>query len=94
MRDLRSPASELLAAAERADMDAVSRCLYEGADVNAVDTPPVIGCRYTALHYAADADNAELVRLLIGAGAAVDARDETGATPLWRACNGGRLAAA
>jgi ankyrin repeat protein len=94
MKDMSEPATELLAAAERADPDAVRRCLQEGADANTVDSRPIIGCKYTPLHYAANADNAELIRLLTAAGATVDARDATGATPLWRACNGGHLSAA
>ena len=94
MEELQTPDKLLLAAAERGDFGAIRHCLQDGADVNAADLHHVMGCGYTALHYAADADSPELVRLLIGAGAMVDARDVTGATPLWRACNAGRLAAA
>ena len=86
--------NELFAAIERGDVGAVRRCLHDGSDVNAVDNRPVIGYGAAPLHHAVDAGSAELVRLLIGAGAVVDAPDPTGATPLWRACNAGYLAVA
>ena len=86
--------NELFAAAERGDLEAVRRCLRAGCDVNAADTRSLTGCGYTPLHYAADANHVELIRLLIRAGAAVDSGDVTGATPLWRACNAGHLDAA
>ncbi len=65
-----------------------------GADPNAADIRPVIGNGATPLHFAADADDPELVRALIAAGAVVNARSLAGHTPLWWACNAGQASAA
>jgi hypothetical protein len=67
MKNVPTSGSELLAAAQRGDADAVRRCLRDGADVNAADLRPVLGCGYTSLHYAADGDSPEFVRLLLEA---------------------------
>ncbi|XP_047104807.1 ankyrin repeat domain-containing protein 23-like [Schistocerca piceifrons] len=56
-----------------------------GADVEARDE----WRGWTALHWAAHRGDVEAARLLVGAGAAVDARTDHGATPLhWAALNG------
>jgi hypothetical protein len=65
-----------------------------GVDPNAADTRPVIGHGVTPLHFAANADDLELIQALVAAGADVNARSRAGHTPLWWPCNGGRLAAA
>lgn len=93
MNDRKEPLGELIAAIECGDTEAVRRLLV-ASDVNAVDVRPVVGCGYSLLHYAVDADHLDAISLLLEAGAIVDGQDATGATPLWRACNGGRLTAA
>jgi hypothetical protein len=50
--------------------------------------------RSTPLHMAADAGCACHIRVLVSAGAAVAARDASGASPLFVACESGRAAAA
>jgi ankyrin repeat protein len=40
---------------------------------------------WTALHFAAQERQAEIAKLLLDAGAEVDAQDQNGNTPLWRA---------
>lgn len=56
------------------------RLIAAGADVNLADKHG-----FTPLHFAAQENSAEAVRLLSAAGAAVDPPDEFGDTPLWRA---------
>ena len=70
-------APPLIAAARRADGDAVRDLLAEGADV---DTR--YGDGTTALHWAVHRDAGELVSLLIEAGADVNASDDHGVTAL------------
>ncbi len=41
--------------------------------------------RWTALHFAAQEDDASMVGLLLQGGAEVDVKDDNGNTPLWRA---------
>ena len=61
---------------------AIVRLLIErGADVNAAEP----GESWTALHFAARGQKAEIVRALLDAGAVVDPVDVFGNTPLWRA---------
>ena len=61
-------------AAMRDDADAVRALLAEGSDVNAAR-----GDGMTGLHWAALNGNAEIVRLLVGAGAALEAGTRLGA---------------
>ncbi len=83
----------LMAALWAGDRAQALDLIAAGADPNAADTRDVgLGC--SPLHLAADANDPELVRALIAAGADVEARSVFGQTPLWYACNGGRQAAA
>ena len=68
-------------AARSQDAGAVRALLAEGAAVGAAQADG-----FTALHWAAQWDHAELADLLIGAGADVDAADRYGVTPLVLAC--------
>ena len=69
---------ELHEAVEKGDIEAVKQLITGGADVNekAVDD------RWTPLHYAASRGCKEIAVLLIAKGAAVNAKDEDGETPL------------
>ena len=64
-------------AAGRGDRDAVRAALARKADVNAAQVDGT-----TALHWAVDHDDLEMVDLLIRAGARVTARTREGVTPL------------
>ncbi|WP_158887970.1 ankyrin repeat domain-containing protein [Amycolatopsis anabasis] len=66
--------------AEDADPAVVVSLIDRGADVNVTDN----GQNWTAVHFAARDQNEALVRLLLEAGAEVDAVDVFGNTPLWR----------
>ncbi len=71
-------------AAARGDVEAVRRLLREGTDVNAPQ-----GDGMTALHWAAERDDAELADILLYAGARVDAGTRIGHyTPLHLAARG------
>ena len=76
--DGRTPLMHAVLAA-KSDPDIVRLLIDRGADVNAADKKG-----WTALHFAAQAGNAELVRTLLESGAKPDPRDSDGATPLWR----------
>src|SRR2546421_8110124 len=69
--------SDVADAAMKGDTAAVRALLQQKADVNA---PQVDGA--TALHWAVYHDDAEAADLLIKAGAAVDAKNREGMTPL------------
>src|SRR4051812_44173257 len=84
------PPTPLLVALWDGDRATALALIAGGADPNAADTRPLIGHGATPLHFAADADDPELVRALIGAGAAVNAWTLAGHTPLWWACNAAR----
>ncbi len=88
------PPTPLLAALWAGDRGAALALIAAGADPNAADDRPVIGHGAMSLHFAAGVGDVELVRALVAAGAAVDARSLAGHTPLWWACNNGRTAAA
>jgi ankyrin repeat protein len=66
--------------AEDADVAIVQLLIDRGANANVHDT----GEKWTPLHFAARDQNAPIVRSLLEAGAAVDALDVFGNTPLWR----------
>ncbi len=71
-------------AAARGDIESVRRLLREGADVNAAQ-----GDGMTALHWAAERDDAALAGVLVYAGARVDAGTRIGHyTPLHLAARG------
>jgi len=72
----------LVNAARNKDRDAVRALVKQRVDVH---TPQGDGT--TALAWAAHWDDPEMADLLIGAGAAVDAANDYGVTPLWEACN-------
>jgi ankyrin repeat protein len=77
----------LVDAVKAADKTAVRSLLAQRVDVNA---PQADGT--TALHWAAHGDAAEIVELLIRAGANVKAANRYGVTPLWLACMNGNAA--
>ena len=79
------PDAPVADAAMRDDVEAVRALLADGADVNAAH-----GDGMTGLHWAALNGNAEIARLLIGAGAALEAGTRLGAhTPLHVAARAG-----
>lgn len=88
------PPTPLLAALWDGDRSAALALIAAGADPNVADTRVVVGHGVTPLHLAADADDPGLVRALVAAGAALDARSLAGHSPLWWACNAGFTAAA
>lgn len=67
-------------AAVTGDIDEVARLISQGEDVTAVDSALL-----TPLHMACQQGHLEVSRVLLAAGAPVDARDSYGNTPLWRA---------
>ena len=74
----------LLDAARRGDVAAVKAALKEGADPNAAQ-----GDGLTGLHLAAQSGNLEVAKVLLGAGAKVEAKTRIGAyTPLHLASEG------
>lgn len=82
-----APDLALKAAAVRGDAEAVSAALADGADVNAAPAG------VSALHVAARLDDAEILRLLLDAGADPDARLSGGDTAAHLAVYGGGTAA-
>jgi ankyrin repeat protein len=71
---------DLLQAVIEGDLNRLQRLLAGGADPNVADD-----AGWTALHFAAQRQDADQVRALLAAGAAVDAADAHGDTPLFRA---------
>ena len=83
--DLPGPDAPVADAAMHGDAEAVRTLLADGADVNAAH-----GDGMTGLHWVALNGNAEIARLLIGAGAALEAGTRLGAhTPLHVAARAG-----
>ena len=78
---------ELIAAARRADHEAVRTLLVDGVDVTTR-----YGDGTTALHWAAHRDAPALVSFLLDAGADANAADDHGVTPLSLACLNGSAA--
>lgn len=68
------------AAGAEGDDEQVQRLLAGGIEVGLADRNG-----WTPLHFAAAANRATTARLLLDAGAAVDAKDHDGNTPLFRA---------
>jgi len=83
----------LFEAARDGRLEAARELLQRGADPNRAARPN--GLAMTPLHAAAAANpaQAELLRLLVRAGARIDARDSEAATPLLWAINGDAAAA-
>ena len=83
------PESPVADAAMRGDSDAIRALLRDGADVNAAQ-----GDGMTALHWAAQRDDAPLADMLLYAGADIEATTRIGAyTPLHIAVKEGSVAA-
>jgi ankyrin repeat protein len=75
-------------AAQSGDLNAVRTLVKQKADVNAAQ-----GDGSTALHWAAQKDDVEMAKVLLGAGASVKATTRIGAaTPLFMACRNGNAA--
>ena len=74
----------LVDAAKTQDTEAVRRLLKQGGSVN-VSQPD----GFTALHWAAQRDKADMADALIRAGENVNAADNYGVTPLSLACTNG-----
>jgi ankyrin repeat protein len=77
----------LVEAVKAADRAAIRTLLSERVDVNATEADGT-----TALHWAADGDNLDLVELLLRAGANPKAANRYGVTPLWLASTNGNAA--
>ncbi len=75
----------LLLFAAQMDDELVKALIDEGADVNTVaaDIRMVYGMRRTPLHIAAYFQNIRAARILLRAGASIDAQDRNGTTPLY-----------
>ena len=76
----------LVDAAKNRDTEAVRRLLKQGVPVNASQPDG-----FTALHWAAQWDKADMADLLIRAGEKVSAADNYGVTPLSLACTNGSV---
>ena len=76
--------SPLLTSVKSGDVAAVRSLLASHVDVNAVDADGS-----TALHWAAQADNLQLIDLLLAAGAKPSVATRYNITPLYFACNNG-----
>jgi ankyrin repeat protein len=78
------PPTPLLAALWDGDRTASLALVAAGADPNSDDTR-AIGFGFTPLHLATDADDPELVRALLEAGADVNSRNHFGQPVPWLA---------
>ena len=74
------PKDPLVLAAYKEDLDAVKQLVYVSLDINRRDE----NSSRTALEYAIEGGNLEIVRTLIMAGARADTKDDSGRTPLMR----------
>ena len=83
-----SASTPLIDAVRRGDPVAVNAELDRGTDVNAAE-----GDGATALHWAAQIDDVEMLELLLDAGADVDAPNRFNVTPLELAANNGNAVA-
>ena len=81
-----APDLRLVDAAKNRDAVAVQRLIKEGVPVNASRPDGS-----TALHWAAQADLADIAELLVAAGANTGAADNYGVTPLSLACTNGSV---
>lgn len=79
--------NELFAAIHANDVSKVETIISRGADVNDPDPRYLLGSGNTPLHDAANLGNIEVVKILLTAGANIDAQCDCGWTPLMRACN-------
>lgn len=84
------PLTPLLVALWNRDRSEAIALIDAGVDPNAVDTRPIIGDGLSPLHLAVD--DSELIRVLIAAGADVNAQSLSGRTALWLSCNDGLVA--
>src|SRR5262245_25125178 len=81
-----SGAPSLIEAVKRSDTGAARTLIQQQrVDVNAAQADGT-----TALHWAANHDDAAMAQLLLAAGARVDVRNRYGVTPLLLACESGR----
>lgn len=77
----------LLSAIKVNDLDAVKRCVEQGADVNA-EAEDEHQCVRMPLHFAAVYNRMEVVKYLVSQGASVNAKGKFGWTPLLYAADG------
>jgi hypothetical protein len=82
--------NKIFRAVRHEDAESLRANIAAGGDVKTADPRPYIGHMNAPLHIAASI-NAVLVRILLEAGARVDARCSDGWTPLMRACKTGEL---
>jgi ankyrin repeat protein len=82
-----APGVALIDAVKQQDISATRAHIAAHADVNAAEADG-----FTALHWAAQRNNPELLNLLIAAGANVKASSRYHITPLYLACNNGNAA--
>ncbi|MEU8826970.1 ankyrin repeat domain-containing protein [Streptomyces sp. NPDC048636] len=87
----RAAGAELFEAVDRDDAAAVRSLLAGGADIEAADPRSPFHDGETVLIGAAGRGAADTVRLLLDAGAEVNARSASGWTALMRACDAGHL---
>ena len=81
------PAASLIDAVKQQDISATRAHIAAHADINAAEADG-----FTAIHWAAQRNNLELLNLLIAAGANVKASSRYHITPLYLACNNGSAA--
>ena len=82
--DVRAQDTRLIEAAKSQDRAAVDLLLAERVDANIAQPDGA-----TALHWASYHDDLELVEVLLDGGAAIDAVNDYGITPLSLACENG-----